>query len=457
MEKIQHLYWRAGFGLSPREWKEMQGASLQQAVDRLFREAGADIPVEAPPPPSERPSRNMSEAQKKKLQGQERESLTEVRKDWLLRMSNPRYSAFMERMSLFWHGHFACQSFSGTLAFQQLRTIRKYAFGRFGDLVLAIAQDPAMIRYLNNQQNHKDKPNENFARELMELFTIGRGHYTEQDIKEAARAFTGWSSNPQGIYTFRPQAHDYGAKTFFGKTGAFDGSYIINLILERRETARFITRKIYRYFVNEKVDEGLVDSLSRQFYDSEYDIGQLMRTIFESGWFYEPHNIGVKIKSPLELVAGIIRTLDVRFIDDKALIFLQRALGQVLYNPPNVAGWPGGKSWIDNATLMMRLNLPGYLFQLSEFSFRVKDEPEAAQQGKALRRIDATLDLEPLMQILEGVPRESYYDAFASFLLQAKPAFNPSLMARYTAQGSNWDFARTLAVRLMSLPEYQMC
>ncbi|MCB0556791.1 MAG: DUF1800 domain-containing protein [Phaeodactylibacter sp.] len=457
MEKIQHLYWRAGFGLSPREWNAKQNLNLQQAIDELFREAGADWPVEAPPPPSERPARGMSEEQKKQLQEQERESLSQVRKDWLKRMASPRHSALMERMSLFWHGHFACQTFSGTLAFQQLRTIRKYAFGKFGDLVLAIARDPAMIRFLNNQQNHKDKPNENFARELMELFTIGRGHYTEQDIKEAARAFTGWSSNLQGIYTFRPQVHDYGSKTFFGQSGAFDGTDIIAMILEKRETAQFITRKVYRYFVNEKVDEALVEDLSRRFYDSDYDIGQLMRTIFESDWFYAPHNIGVKIKSPVELVAGIMRTLDVRFIDDKALVFLQRALGQVLYHPPNVAGWAGGKTWIDNATLMMRLNLVGYLFQLSEFNFRVKDEPEAAMGGKALRRIDATVDLEPLMQLLEGVPPEHYSERFASYLLQARPQLSTSLLNGYTSHNSNWDYARTLAMRLMSLPEYQMC
>lgn len=457
MEKIQHLYWRAGFGLSPREWKEKQSLSLQQAIDGLFREAGADEPVEAPPALSEMPSRNMSEEQRKKLQEQERESLSQVRRDWLKRMASPRFSPLMERMSLFWHGHFACQAFSGTLAFQQLRTIRKYAFGKFGNLLLAMAQDPAMIRYLNNQQNHKDKPNENFARELMELFTIGRGHYSEQDVKEAARAFTGWSSNLQGIYTFRAQAHDYGPKTFFGRTGAFDGSDIIDIILEKRETARFITRKIYRYFVNEKVDETLVDELSRRFYDSGYDIGLLMRAIFESGWFYEPRNIGVRIKSPVELVAGIMRTLDVRFIDDKALVFLQRALGQVLYNPPNVAGWPGGKSWIDNASLMMRLNLVGYLFQLSEFSFRVKDEPEAAQRENAMRRLDATMDMEPLMQLLEGVPREGYFERFAGYLLQARPRIGSAMLKPFTAQGSDWDYARTLAIRLMSMPEYQMC
>jgi PAS domain-containing protein len=145
-------------------------------------------------------------------------------------------------MTFFWHGHFACKPDFGKLSMQYLNTLRKHALGKFGDMLLAIAQDPAMIRYLNNQQNRKEKPNENFARELMELFTLGRGQYSEKDIKEAARAFTGWSSDLRGDYLFRPMWHDYGSKTFFGKTGTFDGKDIVNIILEKPETAQFIVR-----------------------------------------------------------------------------------------------------------------------------------------------------------------------------------------------------------------------
>jgi uncharacterized protein (DUF1800 family) len=194
-------------------------------------------------------------------------------------MSNPNHSALLEKMTLFWHGHFACTIKVGMLAAQQLNSIQQHALGNFRDLVLAIARDPSMIRFLNNQQNKKRQPNENFARELMELFTIGRGFYTENDVKEAARAFTGWSSNLSGEYVFRERQHDFGEKRFMNKRGNFDGTDIIDILLERRETAHFITKKIYQYFVNEKVNERRLEQLAAGFYDKNYDIKWLMQTI----------------------------------------------------------------------------------------------------------------------------------------------------------------------------------
>ena len=456
MEKLHHLYWRAGFGLTPREWQDRQAFTLQQAVDQLFRDAGAVEDAPAPPAAAGR-FRQMSTAEKEAVLKQEREWLGGVNTEWIYRMASSRYGALRERMALFWHGHFACQPIFGSLGAQYINTIRRHDLGNFRELALAIAQDGAMIRFLNNQQNRKEKPNENFARELLELFTIGRGNYTEQDVKEAARAFTGWSSDLAGAFTFRTRFHDYGSKTFLGKTGDFDGTDIIDIILEQRETARFITRKIYRYFVNEKVDETRVESLSRQFYESGYEVAPLLRSIFESDWFYAPQHIGSRIKSPVELIVGVMRALDVRFTDDKALLFIQRALGQVLFNPPNVAGWPGGKSWIDNATLMLRLNLATYLFHLSEVDFRTKDEPEAGERGQALRRLDATIDTRPLMDLLEGIRRPHYHERLSDFLFLKKPAIDPALLQQYTAAGSDWDYANSVVMRLMSLPEYQLC
>lgn len=456
MEKLHHLYWRAGFGLSPREWRDKQGLGLQQAVDQLFREAGI-VEETAVPQPSGHRFREMSTEEKEAVLKQERERLGSVNTEWVRRMADSRHSALRERLALFWHGHFACQPIFGSLGAQYINTIRRHALGNFRELALAIARDGAMIRFLNNQQNRKEKPNENFARELLELFTIGRGNYSEQDVKEAARAFTGWSSNLTGEFTFRPRWHDYGNKSFFGKTGNFDGTDIIDIILEKRETARFIIRKIYRYFVNEDINEGRVETLSRQFYDSGYEIAPLMRSIFESEWFYDAQNIGSRIKSPVELIVGIIRTLDVRFINEKALLLLQRALGQVLFNPPNVAGWPGGKAWIDNATLMLRLNLATHLFQLSEVNFRTKDEPEAGGRGQALRRLDATIDTRPLMDLLEGVRRERYHERLSEILFLQKPSVTSNLLEQYASTGSDWDYANSLVMRLMSLPEYQLC
>ncbi len=215
-----------------------------------------------------------------------------------------------------------------------------------------------MLNFLNNQQNQKAHPNENFAREVMELFTMGRGNYTEKDVKEAARAFTGWSARFNGEFMFRPFFHDDDEKIFLGKKGNFDGDDILNIILEQQQTATFITQKIYRYFVNDEVDKDIIAGLSKSFYQSNYNIKTLMKNIFTSDWFYNEKNIGCKIKSPVELLAGIRRMLPMQLDNDNIQLLLQNALGQILFYPPNVAGWQGGNAWIDSSTLMLRLRIP---------------------------------------------------------------------------------------------------
>jgi uncharacterized protein (DUF1800 family) len=291
----------------------------------------------------------------------------------------------------------------------------------------------------------------------MELFTIGRGNYTEKDIKEAARAFTGWSSTITGEYIFRPNQHDNGQKTFFGKTGNFNGNDIIDLILEKRETANFITRKIYRYFVNDKVDEVIVKELAEQFYKNDYHIGKLMRAIFESEWFYDKRNIGVKIKSPIDFLAGTMRTLDVNFQNKQSLLFLQRAAGQMLFNPPNVAGWPGGKSWIDNATLMLRLNLVPNLINMAELNMRVKEQAEEPETENAGRKLNARVNFQPLENLVQGKTEAGMLKELTNYLLQSPPAFSSDqLLAAYKQSGKT-DFVKTASTMLLALPEYQVC
>ena len=191
MEKIKHLYGRAGFGLSIREWEQKRNLSVSQAVNELFTNALATPPLSPPSTPDVEGFLQMSEQDRAETRKTERRLVVLQSAAWIKRMSDENESPLLERMTLFWHGHFACQSKTSGMASNQLNTIRKHALGNFRELVLAIAKDPSMIRFLNNQQNRKQKPNENFARELMELFTIGRGNYTEMDIKEADRAFTG--------------------------------------------------------------------------------------------------------------------------------------------------------------------------------------------------------------------------------------------------------------------------
>jgi len=457
MDKIKHLYGRAGFGLSLKEWERKQQWSVSQAVDELFKQAQTASPFSTPAPPDVAGYLQMSEMNKAETRKKERRLVVLQSVDWIKRMSSENYSPFLERMSLFWHGHFACQSKTSTLAGNQLNTIRTHALGSFRELVLAIAQDPSMIRFLNNQQNRKQKPNENFARELMELFTIGRGNYTENDIKEAARAFTGWSSTPKGKFIFRSGIHDYGRKTFFGKTGRFDGTDIIDIILSKEETARFIVRKIYRYFVNEQINERHVHDLAKSFYASDYNIEKLMRKIFLSDWFYDKINRGSKIKSPVDLLAGMLKNLHIEFQNELALAFLQRSLGQSLFNPPNVAGWPGNKSWVDNSTLMIRLNLPAYLLSSKEVNFKLKEEFEARKQNKITKRLSAAVDLSPIFKQMKGKSLKEQVDYLSNYLLPAKPQAPLQLFERITRGQSPEQATKLLLLGIMSLPEYQMC
>src|SRR6185436_3434996 len=209
--------------------------------------------------------------------------------------------------------------------------IRKNALGSFRDLLHEVSRSAAMLNFLNANQNKKDHPNENFAREVMELFTMGRGNYSENDIKEAARAFTGWGFNLHGEFVNRPFQHDNSSKTFLGKTGNFNGDDIINILLEQKQTAKFITNKIYRYFVNEKTDNHKVETLATGFYQSGYDIQKLLEDIYTSDWFYDEKNIGNKIKSPIELLVGIRRLLPMEFENEEVQLLFQRALGQILF------------------------------------------------------------------------------------------------------------------------------
>ena len=444
---IQHLFSRAGFGMSPGEWQKWQQAAASSAVDHLFEMAGNAVLLPEPA------------WVKEDLMGLEREKIEELLKegrqqviqlasDWLHRMADPGQPALLEKMTLFWHGHFACESKTGLVAVKQINTLRTHALGNFKTLVLAIARDAGMIRYLNNQQNRKQKPNENFARELMELFTIGRGHYSEQDVKEAARAFTGWSSDPQGNFVFRERAHDTGSKTFMGRTGNFDGSDVIEILLERPETAQFITRKILRFFVTENPAADQINHFSNLFFRSGYDIKALMRAIFESDWFYAPEQMGRQIKSPVVLLAGMLRAVNGAISDSRQSLFVMRSLGQTLFRPPNVAGWPSGKNWINNASLQLRLNLAAGLLSQAELDLNAPKDLEAEKGEAIARRLQADVDLQPLSKATENMSPEARWQYLQNYLLQGRTV--------------DWPEASTASLQhqliaIMSLPEYQVC
>lgn len=457
---IQHLYWRAGFGLSPNQWQERQDWTIPKAVNLLFKEASLaqqQLQKASFDTSLEKRKKELSNKELAALRKEQRRLVHLQNVDWLIEMGKGNESDLLNKMMLFWHGHFACTSKTGRVAFNQLSTLRTHALGNFRDLVMAIAKDPAMIRFLNNQQNRKNSPNENFARELMELFTIGRGNYTEEDVKEAARAFTGWSSNLQGEFIFRSRQHDYDEKKFMGQTGNFDGGDIIDIILSKKATAEFICRKVYRYFVNPTIDENRIQALANLFYKSDYDIAVLMRAIFESDWFYNTKNQGVKIKSPTEFLAGMVRQLDLTINNKIALFGIQKTLGQTLFNPPNVAGWKGGKNWIDNATLMLRLNLPQAIFLAAEINVKEKDDLEGKGRGNKLKRLNASANLQPLVHLLNKESKPLVMAQLSRYLLATKTTQHTTDLEKFTDKKSATTFVTSLTMRLMMLPEYQLC
>ncbi len=289
--------------------------------------------------------------------------MEELNGEWLFKMTYTP-AVLREKMTFFWHNHFSTSTPLAYLMQVQNNTIRKHALGKFSDLLFAVAKDPAMIIYLNNQQNKKAHPNENFAREVMELFTLGVGNYTEKDIKEGARAFTGWEVDRKGEFVFNERVHDFdGKEEFLGQKGNFTGDDILTIILSNKQVAVFVCTKIYREFVNPNVNNERVQTLADGFFKSDYDISALMRQIFTSDWFYDDENIGAKVTSPVELIVRYKKLVNVNTTNKKTLIDLQKALGQVLFFPPNVAGWKGGNTWIDSTSLLLRLSMPDVAYK----------------------------------------------------------------------------------------------
>jgi len=373
---IQHLYTRATFGLHPKFFSNKINKNPTQLFEELLEESKEysdlkhfeDIRIKG---------KDIGGFKILKMILKSRKELQELNLAWLDKMHVSR-AQLREKMTLFWHHHFATSAPFPVLMQEQNNMFRKNAMGNFKDLLLEVARDPAMIIYLNNQQNKKNAPNENFARELMELFTLGRGHYSENDIKESARAFTGWHIGLDGYFAFDKKSHDDGEKTFFNQTGNWNGDDIIRMILEKRQTARFICQKLYKFFVSPKVNEAFVEKMTDEFFTSNYDITRLIRFLFTSEEFYLSHNRGALIKSPVELIVEYKRFFSLEMNKDQNMIKLQRALGQVLFLPPNVAGWPGDRSWIDSTSLLVRMNLPYVFAGIHEYDPQEKALPESA-------------------------------------------------------------------------------
>jgi uncharacterized protein (DUF1800 family) len=385
-DDARHLLNRTGFGASPGEIAEFAQLPREQAIERLLRPArsGATQPApawvnEAITPP--RDLRNASEAARKAFQQEQVRRGFELRGWWLAGMiATP--SPLLERMTLFWHNHFVSSQQKVRyvqLMYRQNLTLRQHALGSFAALLHAAAKDPAMIVYLDSASNRKGQPNENFAREVMELFTLGEGQYGENDIREAARAFTGWSIEPDtGEYRWRPFFHDDGQKTVLGQTGNFDGDAVLDILLAKPATAEFITRKLWREFVSPEPDEREVRRIAARFRESGYDIRTALRWLLLSPAFWSQEVRGSLIKSPVDLVVGTLRSFQFETGDALPFAIVTAGLGQNLFAPPNVKGWPGGEAWINTSTLLARK-------QFLERLFRAQEMPQMAADGARMK------------------------------------------------------------------------
>ncbi len=469
---MKHLSWRLGFGPRTKSWDKW--ASLPEASwwpkmkdDAATKPEYFDIADSAVKgllmgigELGKMERRELDQADKKRLREQSRDNLRNLNLLWLEEMTHSK-AQLREKMALFWHGHFASRNINILYQQQLLHIIRENALGNFGDLLRAVSKSAAMIAFLNNQQNKKQHPNENFAREVMELFTLGRSHYTETDVKQAARAFTGWNFRLNGDFIFRPNDHDKGIKNLLGKSRNFDGDDVLDILLENRQTAVFITRKMYRFLVNDTlVPEERISWLANRFYESGYQIMRLLDDIVCSDWFYAQENTGNRIKSPIEYWVGIRRVLPLELEDPEVQLKLQRVLDQVLFFPPNVAGWPGGKAWIDSSSLMLRMRIPQLIVDRGDLDVQTKDDDDQQMGLKSrnqARILAADIDWQPVLKQFSAVRSSDLIPSMAEYLWQTDAQPPAAVLEKYTDRSSQESLIKTAMIRLMATPEYQLC
>ncbi len=337
-----HLLRRAGFGSSASEIDTWTSFGMNGAVDALLHPTQPDVAFDDYPDATalfDPKTRNVT-----------------AQMWWLDRMLRTQHP-LVEKMTLFWHGHFATsyRKVPANLMVEQIDLFRSQALGHFGQLLLAVSKDPAMLVWLDNRYNNKAHPNENYAREVMELFALGLGNYTEDDVKNAARAFTGWTLDKNQSFVFRPNQHDDDPKTFLGHTGNFDGADIVSIIISQPIHQRFICRKLLEFFVYSDPEPELVDALATTYALSGGDIAKTVGTILRSNVFYSARAYRALPKSPIEFAIGTLRFMNVRKVPKDTVAWLQR-MGQEPLAPPSVKGWDGGPTWINTGTLLARFN-----------------------------------------------------------------------------------------------------
>lgn len=425
--------------------------------------------------------RNLSEEERKikmmELRRQMRENLEELQLWWLRRMHLHK-RPLQEKMTLFWHGHFVTSAEKvkdSIIMWRQNDLFRKNALGNFRTLLVAVSKDPAMLHYLDNAINRKQQPNENYARELMELFTMGEGHYTEQDIKESARAFTGWNLRDEQ-FEFIERNHDSGDKKFFGRSGNFDGTDIIDMILAQPVTAEFMVKKFWRFFVYDNPEEEVIKPLAEVFRRGNYEVKPVLDLILHSRAFYSERAIHTQIKSPVELVIGSLRALQVDLPPQpRILLAATRAMGQMIFFPPNVKGWDGGQTWINSTTLLTRYNFANALIHGEIPTALLALGPKAAERfkekGREKVKLPFHVDVEKLCDKTKLQTAEQCADYFWQLLVQIPPTpMQRQALVKYLSTGADGgtvmftpketyfvDKLKGLVHVIMSSPDYQLC
>ena len=366
-EEARHLLARSGFGAAPSEIEELAPLAREQAVDlllsRMRRAPVLPRPafLDAPWPPYRDMHARMSQGERDAFIQARRAELQQLKAWWYAEMiSTP--SPLTERMALFWHNHFV-SAFEGVgqnvhRMWDQNALFRAEAGGSFARLLQASLSDPVLLRYLDAHRNVKGRPNENLARELLELFTLGEGHYVEADIREIARALTGLGLDPASDWGFRfnQGSHDPGSKRFLGEAGS-GAADVVRVLLARARTADFLAAKLWREFGGAEADPAAEAAIAAALRGSGWEIRPALRALFLSDAFWSPRNRGALVKSPVVLIVGAHRELGLPVVDLGALPVHGRRLGQDLFEPPNVKGWTGGTAWITPASLVARLDV----------------------------------------------------------------------------------------------------
>jgi uncharacterized protein (DUF1800 family) len=482
-DQARHLLSRAGFGGTPSQIATLIKWGPEKSVDHLLnfesipfdevKPTTFDKDIMRPYNSEERgeiaAARRKGDeeavtrlrAKRQEAERTDRQQMRDIQHWWLKRMvESPR--PLEEKMTLFWHGHFATSYRTiedSYHMFLQNQLFRKHALGSYAKLMFDIIRDPAMLKYLNNDESRKDKPNENLAREIMELFSLGVGNYSEKDIKEGARALTGYTFEDDE-FTFKRTNHDAGMKNILGASGAMDGDEFVKAILAQPACSKYMTRKLYRFFAldyptgRKDLDQtaaSVLSSLESTMVANRYEIKPVLRRLFLSEHFYQPQVVCEQIKSPTQLVVGTIRSLNTPARDLGVLSDAMNMMGQNIFFPPSVKGWDGGRSWINTATMYIRQNIACFLL-----TGRTPNgfDPLAKQE---------TFDPMPVldqMGLSSTSPPEEVADGILKFTIGRSEPHNREILVDVLKRRGGSVTADTLTqvfLLVTAMPEYQLC